>query len=205
LETTLHQFLKDSTRANHSSAESHPFQGALANAQLTLDRYTDYLQQLRELHAGFESRLQTAAQSNGDVASVVRPEHYQLQFLDRDLRALSARPDTPFACVKDFVSSELFIKHPVSLLGVLYVLLGSKHGGKFIAHNVKQAYGFGAGGSTYFSPYGENFRDIWQDFTASLNKLELSEEDRNAVLKGASDTFDVFGAIGEEIWKKVKV
>lgn len=201
---TLHQYLKESTRPNHSAAESHPFQSALANARLSREAYADYLQQLRALHKGFEAKLALAAERDANVGSVVRPEHYQVRFLDNDLRALKVGNGEPLDCVKRFVDATQFNLEPVSLLGVLYVLLGSKHGGRFIAHNVQQAYEFTDAGHTYFNPYGEAFRELWQQFTAGLNALELTEAQRQAVLHGASATFDVFGEIGQEVWNRTE-
>lgn len=199
---TLHQYLKESTRPNHTAAESHPFQGALANARLSIPAYVDYLQQLRELHERFEAKLRDASGTNPSVKHVVQPEHYQLTFLEKDLQALKANKANALPCVQEFTESNLFAQEPASLLGVLYVLLGSKHGGKFIAHNVKQAYNLDEAGYTYFAPYGENFREIWQKFTAGLNELELTEAQRQRVLEGASHTFDFFGKLGEEIWQR---
>jgi thiaminase len=46
LQTTLHQYLKESTRSNHNAAEAHPFQGTLANGKLPRGAYVDYVQQL---------------------------------------------------------------------------------------------------------------------------------------------------------------
>lgn len=203
-QTNLHQFLKESTRPMHSAAESHPFQGALANGKLTRQAYIEYLQQLQALHSAFESQLLEAAKSSPQVAHVVRDEHYQTRFLENDLAAFHAQPAIACAPVAAFVQDQNFQKQPVSLLGVLYVLLGSKHGGKFIAHSVKQAYELDGAGYTYFNPYGDTFRELWQDFTGSLNTLDLPPEQRQSVLDGAGKTFMLFGALGEEIWARMQ-
>jgi heme oxygenase len=205
LQTTLHQYLKESTRSNHNAAEAHPFQGTLANGKLPRGAYVDYVQQLRELHAGFESRLAEAAKSDAVVGNVVRPEYYQLEFLENDLKALGASKAQPLECVSTFVQHPLFEREPVSLVAVLYVLLGSKHGGKFIAHNVKEAYQLDGAGHTYFKPYGENFMELWKGFTESLNNMPVNERQREAMLEAASLTFDVFGEMGEKIWTRQKL
>ena len=204
MEITLHQYLKDSTRETHSVAESHPFQGTLASGKLPLSAYTDYLQQMQALHSAYEAKLAHAAEHDAHLKSVMRPEYYETEYLDRDLAALHSGPAAPLPCISEFIASENFDRNPVSMLGVLYVLLGSKHGGKFIAHSVKQAYEFKTAGYTYFSPYGENFRELWQQFTASLNGLNLTQQERESVLKAASDTFDIFGKIGQEVWRKME-
>lgn len=204
METTLHQHLKESTRANHSSAEGHAFQGALTNAQLPQAAYVDYVQQLQALHSMYEAKLAAASKTDPHLQGAMCADYYQTVFLDRDLAALKAPTAEPVACIKEFVNSPQFEQHPVSMLGVLYVLLGAKHGGKFIAHNVKQGYKLDEAGYTYFNPYGENFRELWQKFTTSLNTLNLTPAERQAMTKAASDTFDVFGDIGEAVWNRME-
>lgn len=205
METTLHQYLKEATRATHNSAEAHPFQGALANAQLPLPVYVSYLQQLQALHAGFEKSLAEATERDRHLKQLMRPEYYQAQYLDRDLAELKAGSAPPLTCVKEFVGACTQSPHPVSMLGVLYVLLGAKHGGKYIAHNIKKGYELNEAGYTYFAPFGEKFQAVWQQFTSALNELDLTQEEREATLKAASDTFDVFGSMGADIWDQMKL
>jgi heme oxygenase len=204
VQTTLHQYLKESTRSNHNAAEGHPFQGTLANGKLGLPAYVDYLQQLRELHLGVESRLAAAARENDIVGAVMKPEYYQLDFIENDLKALGASHASALECVKKFVDNPLWQRDPAALIAVLYVLLGSKHGGKFIAHNVKDAYKLDAAGWTYFKPYGDNFMELWKGFTESLNNMPVDEKQRQDMLDAAAMTFDVFGEMGEKIWERME-
>jgi len=204
LQTTLHQYLKEQTRANHSAAEGHPFQGTLANGKLGRAAYVDYLQQLRELHAGFESHLAEAAKKDAVVGAVIKPEYYQLPFIEDDLKALGQSHAPALDCVKQFNEDPLFKQCPVALIAVLYVLLGSKHGGKFIAHNVKEAYSLDGAGWTYFKPYGDNFMELWKGFTESLNTMPVDEKQREQMLQAAGMTFDVFGEMGEKIWNRME-
>jgi heme oxygenase len=202
METPLMQHLKEETRSKHSDAEGHPFQGALAQGQLPFESYCRYLVYLYSLHLGFERMLADSAAANPAIASVVKPELYQVPFLKEDLRALKldmpASPQSP--AVDAFLRLPLFDAQPLSLLGVLYVLLGSKHGAKFIAHNVKEAYKLNNGGSLYFDPYGAEFRPLWQNFIAGMNELPLQPAERQAILDASNATFDVFGRMGAEIW-----
>ena len=204
METTLHQFLKDSTRPNHDQAEGHPFQGALAQGLLPLASYRSYLSQLAHLHERYENKLRKGAATTAQLQAVVRDQYYQLPFLQADLQALDGKSqaEPPFKCVLDFTDSPTFDEHPVSMLGVLYVLLGSKHGGKFIARKVKEVYGLKDCGYTYFDPFGDDFRAVWQSFTTALNSLSEDEAVRRHVLSGANATFDIFLTVGDEIWRR---
>jgi heme oxygenase len=203
MEESIHQLLKQGTRARHEQAEGHPFQGALAQGKLPLPSYRRYLIQLAHLHDRFESRLRAAAQDSAPVKSVVANDYFQLPFLQADLQALnlSQRDESPAACIVAFDQLPIFSRQPESLIGVLYVLLGSKHGAKFIAHNVKAAYDLGAGGWSYFDPYGEKFRPMWQTFTAALNALPATDELKGSVLAGADAAFEIFVDLGDEIWR----
>jgi heme oxygenase len=202
METTLHQFLKEGTRKRHESAEVHPFQGALAQGTLPLESYKQYLCQLRHLHSQFEQKLQAAAESDPHVRSVFNAEYLQLPFLDRDVSALGVQDlPPPVECIAEFAANPIFDSAPVSLLGTLYVLLGSKHGGRFIAHKTKEVYQLDEAGYTYFSPYGEHFRDLWQGFTAGLNALPQTALVRNSTLEAADATFTIFVEIGDAIWR----
>ncbi|HEY9791964.1 MAG TPA: biliverdin-producing heme oxygenase [Candidatus Obscuribacterales bacterium] len=202
MQTTLHQHLKDSTRKRHEQAEGHPFQGALAQGKLPLASYRRYLVQLAHLHREFENQLRNA-EGNPAVRSVVHDEHYQLPFLQDDLKALGTdmNSETALPVVVEFAQSRTFSDDPRTLLGVLYVLLGSKHGGKFIAHQVRETYGLQDAGYTYFDPFKDRFKPLWQDFTSALNALPDDEQLRNGVLQGADATFDVFVQIGDAIWR----
>ncbi|MFX9692342.1 biliverdin-producing heme oxygenase, partial [Acinetobacter baumannii] len=73
-----------------------------------------------------------------------------------------------------------------ALLGSHYVLLGSKHGGKYIAHSLQSKYHLNEGkGAIYFDPYGTNFQQIWKSFVAGMNELPLGSEDEEAMVLAA--------------------
>jgi heme oxygenase len=199
---TLHQLLKDSTRQRHEQAESHQFQGALANGKLPISMYCRYMVQLTHMHRLFERDLQKAA-GRSPLDAVVFTDHYQLPFLLNDIKALGIgeESEAPLPCLQDPSWRQHVNTQPERLLGALYVLLGSKHGGKFIAHKVRESYQLGEAGFTYFNPYGENFRPLWQNFTTALNNLPEEETLRKNIVAGAETTFDLFIKVGDGIWK----
>jgi len=200
-EVPLMQLLKEDTRGQHNDAEAHPFQGSLAQGQLPYESYCRYVTYLYDLHKGFESQLAEKSKSDPLLAAIMKDEYYQMPFLKNDLQSLNLPlPAKAPECIEKFLRLPQFAEHPVSLLGVLYVLLGSKHGAKFIAHSVKEAYKLNAGGYSYFDPYGGEFRPLWQTFVANMNDMSLTPPQREAVLAAARATFDIFGSMGEEIW-----
>jgi heme oxygenase len=203
--TTLHEHLKESTRRLHEGAEANHFQGALAQGKLSLASYKSYLQQLTYFHERFERMLKEAAKKDKLVSSVVEDDYFQLPYLQADLKALNISAQEPaVAAIDECLSSQQLAQSPVGLIGLLYVLLGSKHGAKFIAHNVKQAYSLSNGGYTYFDPYGERFRTVWTGFTGKLNALPDEAQIKDAALYGARAGFELFVSIGDELLKRQK-
>lgn len=203
MQTPLMQYLKEATRPNHEDAESQPFQAALVNGTLPFETYCQYLIQLHALHEPIERKLAENA-ANPQIAAVMKPDYNQALFIKNDLKALNVPISSSpvLESVRKFVETQIFSSNPESCLGVVYVLLGSKHGAKFIAHKVKEAYSLKENaGYTYFNPYGENFRPIWQQFVSSMNEAQMSDASREAILEASTLTFDVFGAIGADLWR----
>lgn len=203
MQTPLMQYLKEATRPNHEDAESQPFQAALVNGTLPFETYCQYLIQLHALHEPIERRIAENA-ANPQIAAVMKPDYNQAPFIEKDLAALNVPLSSSpmLECVRKFNETPIFRTHPESCLGVVYVLLGSKHGAKFIAHKVKEAYSLSDdAGYSYFNPYGENFRPLWQQFVASMNEAPMSDESREAMLEASTLTFNVFGSIGADLWR----
>ncbi len=205
---TLAETLKLSTRGFHDAAEGHNFQGYLAQAILPLDQYKCYLEQLFLVHSTLEEKIRQHWHKDPRLAAVVLDVQMQEAFLKQDLEYLK----TDYQKLVPLAATAAFIKiiektaknNPIALLGFHYVLLGSKHGGKFIAKNVKQKYNFNHGGATYFDPYGDQFMPCWRTFINALNEAPLSESDISAVIDAAKATFVSIGDIGSELEQHLK-
>jgi len=191
--------LKESTRSAHSSAEAHNFQKALGSGTLPKSQYRHYLGQLFLIHGALEAAMKGEPYMGG----VVTVEQFQTDFLIRDLSALTGNhaDEVPLACTKAMLKriDERAHSEPVALLGYHYVLLGSKHGGKFIASATKKSYELDSDGSVYFDPYGQGFQQHWQHFTGGLNELNLNELQVHELLAAASEMFTFVETLGGEI------
>jgi heme oxygenase len=192
----LMETLKESTSAQHNSAEGSEFQSLLTAAKLPQDLYADYLAQLLLVHSCLEGEIK----KHTSTAAVVSPLQFQEEFLKQDLAGMGketgeVKPLTSTAALLDDIalcSQEC----PEALLGMHYVLLGSKHGGKFIARNVQTNYGRP---TVYFDPYGPAFMSIWREFKERMNTLELSESVVASVCVAASKMFQRITEIGNEM------
>lgn len=178
---TLMERLKESTMVKHDSAEGSQFQGDLVYGKLSQPLYIKYIGQLFLIHRSLEAQIRKYHEAGQDWTSVVTARQLQEGFLRKDLTYFSVEPQTivPLVQTKEFLGiMESFAgRCPESLLGFHYVLLGSKHGGKFVAKNVRSSYKLpDDAGALYFDPYGLGFAELWKDFKESMNALSLTDD-----------------------------
>lgn len=205
---TLSEQLKISTKPLHDNAEGHNFQRLLANGNLPVPFYSAYLEQLYLVHEALESNIVRTGASDKRLSRIVSQEQVQEPFLKADLEFLGkdAKAIKPLSVTSNLLDK---IEHsakesPSSLLGFHYVLLGSKHGGKFIAHNLKQKYGFDGMGTKYFDPYGDTFMKHWRSFIDELNQAEFSEPEQSQIIEAAKATFKAVSEIGSALENDLK-
>ncbi|HEY9733557.1 MAG TPA: biliverdin-producing heme oxygenase [Drouetiella sp.] len=200
--STIALQLKESTRSAHNSAEGHEFQKHLGSGTLSKPLYTEYLSQLFLTHRALES----AMASQPYMGSVVSSDQLQTEFLKTDLRALGVDPEAvkPLAITSQMLKriDELAASNPIALLGFHYVLLGSKHGGKFIASTMKKAYGFEDAGAIYFDPYGQEFQRHWQHFVNGINSFDIKESQVSPLMGAASEMFAYVENLGGQLLRQ---
>ncbi len=197
------QQLKEGTRDCHNNAESQEFQRLLASGDLPRNLYVKYLEQLWIIHNRLEKHLESLAKENSALTEIVSEEQMQVPFLQQDLGFFGSSPEhveaTP-ATKWILEKIETGAKEGPALLGSHYVLLGSKHGGKFIAHNLQAKYHLNEGkGAIYFDPYGTNFQQIWKGFANGMNNAPLSDQEESAMVAAARDMFEGIGRLSEEM------
>jgi heme oxygenase len=198
------QRLKESTQALHDSAEGHKLQSGLARGELDVGMYAAYLEQLYLIHRELEHRLRESRASNSVFSRAIADAQMQEEFLATDLRVLGRDPNLvkPVPATQKLVDkiSEYAAGQPLSLLGLHYVLLGSKHGGKYIARQLAKTYNLNEGeGNKYFDPYGSEFMPLWMQFKNAINESQLSEQDCNAIIEGAQQMYASIANISEEL------
>src|SRR5439155_2574006 len=116
---------------------------------IELPMYRAYLEQLYLVHKKLEELLRQHKKGDHVIGNAVNDEQMQENFLAHDLRALGGDPSKVKAVPATErllrLMSEYSERQPISLLGLHYVLLGSKHGGKYIAHQLQKNYELEAG------------------------------------------------------------
>jgi len=198
------QTLKEGTRDLHNNAEGQDFQKWLASGDLPKPLYVTYLEQLLLVHNLLEQSLVQNQGADARIRSVLAENQLQVPFLKQDIEFFAGKSGQPVPTEAtrwiltriDEISQGL----PLALLGMHYVLLGSKHGGKFIAHNLHTKLQLDdTRGVLYFNPYGTNFQQIWKDFSTAFNSLELTADEETAVLEAARTMFEGMGRLSGDM------
>lgn len=191
---SIMQTLKQETAVLHREAEGTGFQQALARGRLPREQYVASLAQLRHIHATLDSALQRLAKVSPVAATVVHPRQFQTANLDADLRTFDAdlAEHPPLDATQRLVRTiEQTAKElPLALLGVHYVLEGSKNGGRYLAEPVRRAYGLSeTGGARYLDPHGDEQRAFWGEFRAAMDTADFLPNEREAIVAAARTTF----------------
>ncbi|MBY0357231.1 MAG: biliverdin-producing heme oxygenase [Candidatus Obscuribacterales bacterium] len=210
MSATLMESLKQTTLPSHQTAEGSDFQGYLFNGKLPLSVYIQYLGQLYLVHRFMEQEMKRHAKSGNVLAKVIVEEQMQEEFLRKDLLSLSCDPTQikalPATAQLLKIMEQYSVRYPEALLGFHYVMLGSKHGAKLVARNVKASYGFTEeAGALYFDPYGGHFMELWLKFKSDMNELSLTAEQQEEFCAAATEMFKGITFIGDALMASVVV
>lgn len=192
--------LKAETNDHHRRAEGSPFQRSMVKGTLPIGGYTGWLEQMRLVYRALEAEL-TVATAGDRYAALLGSRWRRTPELLADL-AHFGRPTEPMPVP----ATSAFIaqlerwgrEKSAALIGVLYVLEGSTNGSRYIARNLRKAYGLDAAGLGYLDPYGEAQASEWAQFKVALD-IAIAPSDLPTVTAGAIATFEAVTAIGEEL------
>ncbi len=184
----LSKYLRESMASRHKRIEQHPLQNELASGSISKERYAKYLQGLLSFHREFESALSEHA-DEAPLKGIVDSDYFMIERLEKDLSELGAAGRTAVSGT-NLLSYEK-VENPLELLGILYVILGSKHGGKYMSKVLSDKMGNGYH-HYYLDPFDTKLGALWSKFVAEIDALPLSDEERDTVLKGAISAYDAF-------------
>ncbi len=203
--STLMTRLREETMPLHRETEQGSLQQDLLAGRLPLGAYADLLQQLLVLHRAIERALVRQSAHSGPIGAVVREYQFQESHLLRDLRHYGRDPEPAgvLPAVREMIVmiDETERSRATALLGVHYVLEGSKNGGRFIARAVRKAYNLeGGDGLAYLDPYGELQGERWREFKGAMDALPLSAEEQDAIVAAAGRTFQGIMNVHREVY-----
>lgn len=150
----LHRVLRDATKLSHHALDRHPLLAPLMTRELTVKQYGAALAALHGVYAQAEDLiLAFLDQRPGQFDYRSRRK---LPALELDLAELG-RTGVPSRI--DFTAPQ----NVGALIGILYTIEGSTHGGQFIARSVQQLRGekFPV---RFFTGYGDRSGQNWKEF-----------------------------------------
>lgn len=197
------QRLKSETSDLHSAAERHPFQQSLLRGTVSREAYAQWLGQMLLIHRALEAHLRRLAPRFPSVASVLRDYQFQEPYLLGDLaflgvEARSVAPLPAAARLMSRIDSDAH-EHPLSLLGMHYVLEGSNNGSRYIAKSIRRALGLQAQGVAYLDPYGEEQPARWAQFKADMDAAGFSGPEEDSLVAGAGAMFQAVWELSEDL------
>lgn len=175
----MREALKTRTQEWHARTERDL---ALADPALTLAEYQRLLGRFWGFHAPLEARL---AAHQGALGGLDLTERRRTPALEADLRHFGLDPATLPRC-----GALPEVGSRAQALGCLYVLEGSTLGGQMLARHFAGHFGLTVeAGCAFFAGYGALTGDRWRAFLAVLSAAELTDDEREAALGAATDTF----------------
>jgi heme oxygenase (biliverdin-IX-beta and delta-forming) len=176
------QKLRQETESDHRTVEGAV---ALMHQGLSVAQYVQSLQQIYGIVAAWEER-----------AAELAPPWLQPTLTARQRRSLLERDLAWFGVTeRDDRRPKLPKMNDLpSLFGTMYVMEGSKLGGRFIARHVETALHLSDGqGNAYFYGDGNRTGPMWKEFCEIL-KVRIPEDQTEAVVFSAKAMFATFGA-----------
>jgi len=179
--------LRSETRTLHTRAEA-PIP---ADAVIDRTRYASLLGALLPVYAGIEERLGDYEEWAALHPPLDVDARSRARLLADDLRTLGAdeRPrgsgDTALPQLGSF--EEAF--------GALYVLEGSRLGGRVLARQIGRSTGAAeVDAFRFFASDGADVGELWTDLRAALGRYAAGgdAERQDALIRGASETFSCF-------------
>ncbi|HWK19465.1 MAG TPA: biliverdin-producing heme oxygenase [Microbacteriaceae bacterium] len=200
--TPLSELLRSATADQHQRAETRPFIADLMGGALTLGDYVDYVAQFAYVYEALESR-----DTSADPAPLHDPRLARLASIESDLAAFGAadwrttHPALPSTAAYAARLRELSVGRYAEYLAHHYTrYLGDLSGGQAIGAMIARHYGATPEQLAFF-----HFADIEKpviykrEYREALDALELTAEEREAVVAEARAAFDFNAAVFDEL------
>lgn len=191
---SLPDMLRQSIASLHTSIEATPLACVMINGTIAKPAYSQWLYQMLSIHQNLEQALTSTNALDGlyDPTTMSRSD-----ILKQDAEALQLELDeTCYLAVEEFGATlhDWSAESPWKLLGVLYVLEGSRMGSLALVRPLSKALGVAlqkGTGIDYHLDGAAQRPQIWQAFRAKLAQFPLSAEQQFDVQSAACHTMSV--------------
>lgn len=187
--------LRAETRASHASVDALPFFAALHAGTLPRAVYITFLEAMTTIHETMEQAVATAVDPVLAVCWV--DELQRLPLLQRDLDHFQAERTRTLSMPRlhaIMLAEQIALRErrdPASLVGYLYVLVGSALGGLVLRPQVARTFGLeGTGGLAYLTGNAQQTRGLWTTFTTTMNTTIQDPALQLRVVAAALEAFD---------------
>ena len=187
----LSEELKAVTLSIQDRLNKSLFFEALANKNLPLESYVNYLQAMAGVSGVLEKEILIA--NHSVLNSVWKNNMLKLPGLLADLESLNSNQveDIPLAIDAMLDTIKLIrlsrIDNPLSLLGIMYVLESSTLEGEFRKQLVQANFNFhNNDGVIYLDHYKDKKRENWEAFETRINTLPLSASEFDSIIETAA-------------------
>ncbi len=188
---SVSQRIRAAISPTHDAIEQVPFARAIGSGRLTIGDYTEAFWQIYWIHHTLEQELP----KHDCLRTFDQPAFRRAELLQNDLSVLGAaepRPPQP-ACQLMNLIRQWSATQPWSLLGVLYILEGSRMGSMLLAGSLAQAFGcpeVAGVGLDYHLQDVANRPQLWREFKSQCNRVVAQAATEESVLQGACATME---------------
>lgn len=192
--TPTTQRLREGCWDLHQSAESGGFARRMIGGTLSRDAYVAMLQSFHAPMLALDRHLRAHRADVPAIETLVDEGQMQASYIERDLADFGASvPEGPTGPAGETIINlidRFERENPVALLGLHYVREGANNGNRFVAMKLRPALGLPhAQGLAYLDPYADQQRPRWDTFKTTLDRLEFSPEETDAMVEAARAMF----------------
>lgn len=197
--SSLSRLLREGSQAEHQAAEGSSFMTELLAGRVNARGYADYLARLRRVYAALES---VGHRLSGDPVAdaVLDPALERTPCIDADLAHWGAGQGSTPATDAYVARIESVVASPARFVAHHYTrYLGDLSGGRIIGRLLEQTFERADGLAFYAFPGIPKPKPYKDAYRARLDALDLTAEEKLAVLGEVKAVFGLNGALFEEL------
>ena len=199
----LGQRLKEDNWDLHEQAEHDTLPQHMVRGSIPKETYAELLGQMWLVSRALDGAVVAKRDEVPILKELVTDRQLQTQYLEEDLKhwGVNTASLEPLPGTKGLIAEVERSQNedPYRLFGLHYVREGANNGNKYVAMKIRKAWGVeDDAGFRYLDPYGSEQRPLWDAFKTRLNEIELTEDQKSAVVAGARSMFEHIIAIHKD-------
>lgn len=176
---------------------------------VTLDQYGAMLAQLAVVHRKLDDAITTIRDQHAELAALVPDSRLFAAVAAADIASLTDRLSAPAPTDAIAETASLLERidevtefEPFKLIGLQFAREGMRNVDRYLAKKLRAAFGDAENERTgygLFDGYGMGQRPIWERFRRDMDKLILSEPEKQSIVAGARLYLDSLAAISHAV------